>query len=57
MQSLWRLVRQRVDTDKQPHEVFLEVTADARSVAGCARLKISTNSSGVTSISASIIAT
>ena len=28
LQPPWRLVGQRVDTDKQPHEVFLEVTAD-----------------------------
>ncbi|CAO0824385.1 hypothetical protein DFAR_630024 [Desulfarculales bacterium] len=28
LQPPWRLVRQRVDTDKQPHEVFLEVAAD-----------------------------
>ncbi|CAO0819714.1 hypothetical protein DFAR_1100008 [Desulfarculales bacterium] len=28
LQPLWRLVEQLVDTDKQPHEVFLEVAAD-----------------------------
>ncbi|CAO0824073.1 hypothetical protein DFAR_4040032 [Desulfarculales bacterium] len=28
MQPLWRLVGQRMDTDKQPPEIFLEVTAD-----------------------------
>ncbi|CAO0820887.1 hypothetical protein DFAR_10010 [Desulfarculales bacterium] len=28
MQSPWRLVGARVDTDKQPREVFLEVAAD-----------------------------
>ncbi|CAO0820091.1 hypothetical protein DFAR_1350002 [Desulfarculales bacterium] len=28
LQPPWRLVGQRVDTDKQPHEVFLEVTTD-----------------------------
>ncbi|CAO0820899.1 hypothetical protein DFAR_10022 [Desulfarculales bacterium] len=28
LQSPWRLVGQRVDTDKQPHAVFLEVAAD-----------------------------
>ncbi|CAO0823740.1 hypothetical protein DFAR_3850048 [Desulfarculales bacterium] len=27
-QPPWRLVGQRVDTDKQPHEAFLEVAAD-----------------------------
>ncbi|CAO0822903.1 hypothetical protein DFAR_3370001 [Desulfarculales bacterium] len=27
-QPPWRLVEQRVDTDKQPHEAFLEVAAD-----------------------------
>ncbi|CAO0823166.1 hypothetical protein DFAR_340049 [Desulfarculales bacterium] len=29
LQPPWRLVRQRVDTDKQPHEVFLEVAAES----------------------------
>ncbi|CAO0824454.1 hypothetical protein DFAR_650002 [Desulfarculales bacterium] len=55
LQPPWRLVGQRVDTDKQPHEAFWEVAADqetgitpARSVAGCARLTTSTNSPGVT---------
>ena len=28
LQPPWRLVGQRVDTDKQPHEVFLEVAAE-----------------------------
>ncbi|CAO0822798.1 hypothetical protein DFAR_3290046 [Desulfarculales bacterium] len=28
LQPLWRLVGQRMDTDKQPHEVFLEIAAD-----------------------------
>ncbi|CAO0824726.1 transposase [Desulfarculales bacterium] len=28
LQPPWRLVGQRVDTDKQPHEVFLEADAD-----------------------------
>ncbi|CAO0821638.1 hypothetical protein DFAR_2500035 [Desulfarculales bacterium] len=28
MQSPWWLVGQRVDTNKQPHEVFLEVAVD-----------------------------
>jgi len=28
LQPPWRLVGQRMDTDKEPHEVFLEVTAD-----------------------------
>ncbi|CAO0820877.1 transposase [Desulfarculales bacterium] len=28
LQPFWRLVGQRVDTDKQPHEVSLEVAAD-----------------------------
>ncbi|CAO0821215.1 hypothetical protein DFAR_2210023 [Desulfarculales bacterium] len=28
MQPPWRLVGQRVDTKKQPHEVLLEVAAD-----------------------------
>lgn len=28
LQPPWRLVDQRVDTSKQPHEVYLEVTAD-----------------------------
>ncbi|CAO0822368.1 hypothetical protein DFAR_2980015 [Desulfarculales bacterium] len=56
LQSPGRLVEQRVDTDKQPHEVFFKVAADrgaeypARSVADCARLTISTNSPGFTSI-------
>ncbi|CAO0822107.1 hypothetical protein DFAR_2810026 [Desulfarculales bacterium] len=45
-----RLVGQCVDTDRQPHEVFL-------SVAGCARRTTFTDSSGVTSIFSSVIAT
>ncbi|CAO0824631.1 hypothetical protein DFAR_750020 [Desulfarculales bacterium] len=61
-QPPWRLVEQRVDTDKPPHEAFLKVAADreaeypGRRVAGCTRLTTSTNSPSVTSIFSSIIA-
>ncbi|CAO0824051.1 hypothetical protein DFAR_4040010 [Desulfarculales bacterium] len=63
LQPPWRLVGQRVDTDKQPHKIFLEVVGDrgastpARSAAGGARLTISTHSPGITAIFSSIIAT
>ncbi|CAO0824820.1 hypothetical protein DFAR_940014 [Desulfarculales bacterium] len=34
-QPPWRLVGQRMDTDKQPHEVFLEVTVDRGAESPC----------------------
>ncbi|CAO0821008.1 hypothetical protein DFAR_2060010 [Desulfarculales bacterium] len=64
LQPPWRLVGQRVDTDKQsPTRSFWrlpptgESSTPARSMAGCARLTIFTNSSGVTTIFSNIIAT
>ncbi|CAO0823454.1 hypothetical protein DFAR_3710012 [Desulfarculales bacterium] len=35
LQPLWRLVGQRVDTDKQSHEVFLKVAADQEAEYPC----------------------
>ncbi|CAO0821217.1 hypothetical protein DFAR_2210025 [Desulfarculales bacterium] len=35
MQPPWRLVGQRVDTKKQPHEVLLEVAADRGAECPC----------------------
>ncbi|CAO0824102.1 hypothetical protein DFAR_400007 [Desulfarculales bacterium] len=57
LQPSWRLVGQRVDTDKKPHEVFLKVAADRGAEYLCpdARLTTSTNSPGTISIFSNII--
>ncbi|CAO0823488.1 hypothetical protein DFAR_3720006 [Desulfarculales bacterium] len=64
MQPPWRLVEQRVDTDKQPHKVFLEIAADRGAeypCPECGRLckahYFHEFSPGVTSIFSSVIAT
>ncbi|CAO0824189.1 hypothetical protein DFAR_480006 [Desulfarculales bacterium] len=35
LQPPWRLMGQRVDTDKQPREAFLEIAADRSAEAPC----------------------